>query len=32
MFGTEFRQLQQAQPGIASRIEEAMQQRLEASA
>ena len=32
MFGTEFRQLQQAQPGIAARIEAAMQQRLEVSA
>jgi CRP/FNR family cyclic AMP-dependent transcriptional regulator len=32
MFGTEFRQLQQAQPSIAARIEEAMQQRLEVSA
>jgi CRP/FNR family transcriptional regulator, cyclic AMP receptor protein len=32
MFGTEFRLLQQAQPGIAARIEEAMQQRLEVRA
>jgi hypothetical protein len=32
MFGTEFRQLQQAQPDIAARIEDAMQQRLEVSA
>ena len=32
MFGTEFRLLQQAQPGIAARIEEAMQQRLEVNA
>jgi CRP-like cAMP-binding protein len=32
MFGTEFRLLQRAQPGIAARIEGAMQQRLEVSA
>jgi CRP/FNR family transcriptional regulator, cyclic AMP receptor protein len=31
MFGTEFRQLQQAQPDIAARIEDTMQQRLEVS-
>jgi CRP-like cAMP-binding protein len=30
MFGTEFRELQQAQPEIAARIEEAMQQRIAA--
>jgi CRP-like cAMP-binding protein len=30
MFGTEFRQLQQAQPEIASRIEEAMRKRVAA--
>ena len=28
MFGTEFRELQQAQPGIAARIEDAMRQRV----
>jgi CRP-like cAMP-binding protein len=28
LFGTDFRQLQEAQPGIAARIEEAMRQRL----
>ncbi len=28
MFGTEFRQLQQAQPDIAARIEEAMRERV----
>jgi CRP-like cAMP-binding protein len=32
MFGTEFRLLQRAQPGITARIEGAMQQRLEVSA
>jgi voltage-gated potassium channel len=30
MFGTEFRELQQAQPEIAARIEEAMRQRIAA--
>ena len=28
MFGSDFRQLQETQPGIAARVEEAMQQRL----
>jgi hypothetical protein len=30
MFGTEFRQLQEAQPEIASRIDEAMRKRVTA--
>ena len=31
MFGSDFRRLQETQPGIAARVEEAMQQRLSSS-